>query len=403
MNTIEFTKTYYIDRRGSHSRKWDGEHLKFSRTDLLPLWVADMDFMPPRCIQEAICSYVKANPLGYTMTNPNYIEAVMSWYKRRHNCSLAQEWLTSAPNVITGIMWCIGAFTKTNDAIAVLSPVYGAFDTSASDARRQIIAVPMNRTEDNRYTVDYEAFETAITKHDVKLFIHCNPHNPVGHVWTEQEMDRLFSICEQHQVLIISDEIHQDLITGQNPFTSALTVSNGAYVDNMIAMSSLSKSFNMASLHHAEIIIPNEQLRSQYNAYKAHVYHTDSDVIAETAITAAYTHPEAEVWLADILAVIRENYEYLCRELRTALPHIRISPMDGTYLAWIDFGAYVKAEDMHDLFENKCHIAPSFGEWFGGENYATFVRLNLATSLENIQIATTSMIEHIQPDSLQTT
>ena len=327
----------------------------------------------------------------------------MSWYKRRHNCSLAQEWLTSAPNVITGIMWCIGAFTKTNDAIAVLSPVYGAFDTSASDARRQIIAVPMNRTEDNRYTVDYEAFETAITKHDVKLFIHCNPHNPVGHVWTEQEMDRLFSICEQHQVLIISDEIHQDLITGQNPFTSALTVSNGAYVDNMIAMSSLSKSFNMASLHHAEIIIPNEQLRSQYNAYKAHVYHTDSDVIAETAITAAYTHPEAEVWLADILAVIRENYEYLCRELRTALPHIRISPMDGTYLAWIDFGAYVKAEDMHDLFENKCHIAPSFGEWFGGENYATFVRLNLATSLKNIQIATTSMIEHIQPDSLQTT
>ena len=396
MNTIEFTKTYYIDRRGSHSRKWDGEHLKFSRTDLLPLWVADMDFMPPQCIQEAICSYVKANPLGYTMTNPDYIEAVMSWYKRRHNCSLKQEWLTSAPNVITGIMWCIGAFTKTNDAIAVLSPVYGAFDTSASDARRQIIAVPMNRTEDNRYTVDYKAFETAITKHDVKLFIHCNPHNPVGHVWTEQEMAQLFSICQRHHVLIISDEIHQDLITGQNPFTSALTVSNGAYADNMIAMSSLSKSFNMASLHHAEVIIPNERLRSQFNAYKAHVYHTDSDVIAEVAITAAYTYPEAEAWLTDVLAVIRENYEYLCRELRMALPQIRISPMDGTYLAWINFGAYVKAEDMHDLFENKCHIAPSFGEWFGGEDYATFVRLNLATSLENIKTAIHNIIKYVR-------
>ena len=403
MNTVDFTKTYYIDRRGSHSRKWDGEHLKFSRTDLLPLWVADMDFMPPQCIQEAICNYVKANPLGYTMINPDYIEAVMSWYKRRHNCSLEQEWLTSAPNVITGIMWCIGTFTKPNDAIAVLSPVYGAFDTSASDAQRQIIAIPMNRTEDNRYTVDYDAFKRAISEYDVKLFIHCNPHNPVGHVWTEQEMARLFSICQRHNVLIISDEIHQDLITGQNPFTSALTVSNGAYADNMIAMSSLSKSFNIASLHHAEVIIPNERLRSQFNAYKAHVYHTDSDVIAEVAITAAYTYPEAEAWLTDVLAVIRENYEYLCRELRTALPHIRISPMDGTYLAWIDFGAYVKAEDMHDLFENKCCIALSFGEWFGGEDYATFVRLNLATSLENIQIATTSMIEHIQPDSLQTT
>lgn len=397
MNTIDFTKTYYIDRRGTHSRKWDGEHLKFSRTDLLPLWVADMDFMPPQCIQDAICNYVKANPLGYTMTNPKYLEAVIDWYKRRHNCNISKDWLTSAPNVITGIMWCIGAFTKSNDAIAVLSPVYGAFDTSASDAQRQIIAIPMKRSEDNRYTVDYNTFESLISKHDVKLFIHCNPHNPVGHVWTESEMDQLFSICEQHNVLIISDEIHQDLITGQTPFTSALTVAEGNYRDNIIAMSSLSKSFNMASLHHAEIIIPNEKLRSQFNTYKAHVYHTDSDVIAEAAITAAYTHPEAEAWLTDVLAVIRENYEYLCRELGTALPQIRISPMDGTYLAWIDFGAYVKAEDMHDLFENQCRIAPGFGEWFGGENYATFVRLNLATSLENIKLATHTIIKIICP------
>lgn len=395
MNTIDFTEKYYIDRRGSHSRKWDGEHLKFNHTDLLPLWVADMDFMSPQCIQDAICNYVKANPLGYTMTNPNYIEAVMSWYKRRHHCKLQKDWLTSAPNVITGIMWYIGAFTKSNDAIAVLSPVYGAFDTSTSDAQRQIIAIPMKRSEENRYTVDYNAFETSISKHDVKLFIHCNPHNPVGHVWTEAEMDQLFSICEQHNVLIISDEIHQDLIVGQTPFTSALTVAEGNYGDSIIAMSSLSKSFNMASLHHAEIIIPNEKLRTQFNTYKAHVYHTDSDVIAEAAITAAYTHPEAETWLTDVLAVIRENYEYLCRELGTALPQIRISPMDGTYLAWIDFGAYVKAEDMHDLFENKCRIAPSFGEWFGGEKYATFVRLNLATSLENIKIATNTIIKNI--------
>ena len=397
MNTIDFTKTYYIDRRGSHSRKWDGEHLKFSRTDLLPLWVADMDFMSPQCIQEAICNYVKANPLGYTMTNPDYISAVMNWHKRRHNCNLEQDWLTSAPNVITGIMWCIGAFTKTNDAIAVLSPVYGAFDTSASDAQRQIIAIPMKRSDDNRYTVDYEAFETAITKNDVKLFIHCNPHNPVGHVWAENEMDRLFSICEHHKVLIISDEIHQDLITGPTPFTPTLSVCNGVYKDNIIAMSSVSKSFNMASLHQAEVIIPNEALRNQYTAYKAQVYHTDADVIAETAITAAYTHPEAEAWLTDVLAVIRENYEYLCRELLSALPKLRISPMDGTYLAWIDFGAYVMADDMHDVFENQCRIAPSFGEWFGGESYATFVRLNLATSLTNIKVATHSIIEHIQP------
>ena len=397
MNTIDFTKTYYIDRRGSHSRKWDGEHLKFSRTDLLPLWVADMDFMTPQCIQEAICNYVKAQPLGYTMTNPKYLEAVIDWYKRRHNCILSKDWLTSAPNVITGIMWCIGAFTKPNNAIAVLSPVYGAFDTSASDAQRQIIAIPMKRSDDNRYTVDYEAFETAITKHDVKLFIHCNPHNPVGHVWTEEEMNRLFSICKQYNVLIISDEIHQDLITGSTPFTSALSVSNGGYIEHIITLSSVSKSFNMASLHQAEVMIPNETLRHQYNAYKAQVYHTDADVIAETAIAAAYTHPEAEAWFTDVLAVIRENYDYLCNELLSVLPELRISPMDGTYLAWIDFGAYVKAEDMHDLFENKCRIAPSFGEWFGGESYATFVRLNLATSLANIKIATNTIIQYIHP------
>ena len=397
MNTTNFTKTYYINRRGTHSRKWDGQYLKFNRTDLLPLWVADMDFIMPPCIQEAISNYVKVNPLGYTMTNPKYIEAVIHWHKRRHNCTIEQDWLTSAPNVITGIMWCIGAFTKTNDTITVLSPVYGAFDTSASDAQRHIVPIAMRRTTDNRYTVDYDAFESTIIQQDVKLFIHCNPHNPVGHVWTEEEMDRLFSICKQHNVLIISDEIHQDLITGSTPFTSALSISNGHYADHMITMSSVSKSFNMASLHQAEVIIPNEVLRHQYNAYKAQVYHTDADVIAETAITAAYTHPEAEAWLTDVLAVIRENYEYLCRELLSALPKLRISPMDGTYLAWIDFGAYVMADDMHDVFENQCRIAPSFGEWFGGGSYATFVRLNLATSLTNIKVATHSIIEHIQP------
>ena len=397
MNTTDFTKTYYINRRGTHSRKWDGEHLKFSRTDLLPLWVADMDFMMPACIQDAIANYVKTTPLGYTMTNPNYLDAVINWYKCRHNCNLSKDWLTSAPNVITGLMWSIGAFTKTNDTITVLSPVYGAFDTSASDAQRHIVPIAMRRTTDNRYTVDYDAFESTIIQQDVKLFIHCNPHNPVGHVWTEAEMAQLFSICKRHDVLIISDEIHQDLITGPIPFRSALSVSNGAYADNMITMSSVSKSFNMASLHHAEVIIPNDELRSQYNTYKALVYHTDSDVIAEAAITAAYTHPEAKTWLNAALTVIRENYEYLCRELLSALPKLRISPMNGTYLAWIDFGAYVMADDMHDVFENQCRIAPSFGEWFGGKSYATFVRLNLATSLTNIKVATHSIIEHIQP------
>ena len=397
MNTTDFTKTYYINRRGTHSRKWDGEHLKFSRTDLLPLWVADMDFMTPPCLQEAIANYVKTTPLGYTMTNPNYLDAVINWYKCRHNCTIEQDWLTSAPNVITGIMWSIGAFTKPNDAIAVLTPVYGAFDARANDAYRRIVAVPLHRTLSNKYTIDYDAFESAISQNGVKVFIHCNPHNPVGHVWTEEEMAQLFSICKRHDVLIISDEIHQDLITGSTPFTSALSVSNGHYADHMITMSSVSKSFNMASLHQAEVIIPNEVLRHQYNAYKAQVYHTDADVIAETAITAAYTHPEAEAWLTDVLAVIRENYDYLCNELLSVLPELRISPMDGTYLAWIDFGAYVKTEDMHDVFEHQCRIAPSFGEWFGGESYATFVRLNLATSLANIKIATNTIIQYIHP------
>lgn len=397
MNTTDFTKTYYIDRRGTHSRKWDGEHLKFSRTDLLPLWVADMDFMTPPCIQEAICNYIKTAPLGYTMTNPMYIEAVIHWYKHRHNCSIKQNWIASAPNVITGIMWCIGAFTKTNDAIAILSPVYGAFDARANDAQRRIVAVPLHRTLQNGYTVDYDVLESAIQQNDIKVFIHCNPHNPVGHVWTEEEMEQLFSICQRHNVLILSDEIHQDLITGPTPFTSALSISNGAYINNMITMSSVSKSFNMASLHQAEIIIPSETLRTHYNAYKARVYHTDADVISEVAISAAYTHPEAEAWLTDALTVIRENYEYLCHELLSTLPNLRISPMDGTYLAWIDFGTYVRAEDMHDVFEHQCHIAPSFGEWFGGESYATFVRLNLATSLANIKAATHSIIEHIRP------
>ena len=155
----------------------------------------------------------------------------------------------------------------------------------------------------------------------------------------------------------------------------------------------------MASLHHAEVIIPNEELRIQYNAFKGLVYHTDSDVIAETAITAAYTHPEAEKWLADLLAVVKENYEYMCSQLLHSLPATpHQTPMDGHLFSVDDFGAYVKAENMHNIFENQCGIAPSFGEWFGGKSYATFVRLNLATSLENIKIATNSILQHVPPN-----
>ena len=383
-----------VDRKHTKSLKYDFAVQRGKPADVLPFWVADMDFEIPSELKQVLLDRVNHGIFGYTESDVEYFNILKEWFANRFNWNIDKKWLVKTPGVVFALAMAVRAFTKEGEGVLINQPVYYPFSMVIDDNDRRLINVPLVKG-DEKYTIDFEGIERAIIEENVTLFLLCNPHNPVGHVWTLEEMDRLFSICQQHKVLIISDEIHQDLITGLTPFTSALTVSNGAYTDKLIAMSSLSKSFNIASLHHAEVIIPNEELRNHYNAFKALVYHTDSDVLAEAASTAAYTHPEAEAWLMDLLNVVKENYDYMCNKLHATLPELRISPMDGTYLAWIDFSAYLKPEEMHDFFENKCGIAPSFGEWFGGESYATFVRLNLATSLENIKIATTAILQNI--------
>ena len=375
MNTAEFTEKYYIDRRGSHSRKWDGEHLKFSRTDLLPLWVADMDFMPPQCIQEAICNYVKANPLGYTMTNPKYLEAVIDWYKRRHNCILSKDWLTSAPNVITGIMWCIGAFTKTNDAIAVLSPVYGAFDSSASDAKRQIIAVPMTRNEDNRYAVDYAAFEAAIVKHDVKLFIHCNPHNPVGRVWTEDELKRLGDICIKHNVLIVSDEIHADFVWKGHTHKVFADLGE-SYAEHCIVCTAPSKTFNIAGLQVSNIFIPNDSLRRRFIKEIDRAGYSQLNTMGIVGCEGAYK--VGAPWLDELKEYIQDNIQFTIDYVAKYMPKIRVYRPEGTYLMWLDCSQLpLSPKERDEWIINDAKLWLDTGSMFGvdGED---FERINVA-------------------------
>ena len=375
MNTAEFTEKYYIDRQGSHSRKWDGEHLKFNRTDLLPLWVADMDFMPPRCIQEAICNYVKANPLGYTMTNPNYIEAVISWYKRRHNCTIISDWLTNAPNVITAIMWCIAAFTKTNDAIAVLSPVYGAFDSSASDAKRQIIAVPMTRNEDNRYAIDYSAFEAAIVKHDVKLFIHCNPHNPVGRVWTEDELKRLGDICIKHNVLIVSDEIHADFVWKGHTHKVFADLGE-SYAEHCIVCTAPSKTFNIAGLQVSNIFIPNDSLRRRFIKEIDRAGYSQLNTMGIVGCEGAYKVGAS--WLDELKEYIQDNIQFTIDYVAKYMPKIRVYRPEGTYLMWLDCSQLpLSPKERDEWIINDAKLWLDTGSMFGvdGED---FERINVA-------------------------
>ena len=375
MNTAEFTEKYYINRRGSHSRKWDGQQLKFNRTDLLPLWVADMDFMPPQCIQEAICNYVKANPLGYTMTNPDYLKAVISWYKRRHRCIIDGSWLTSAPNVITGIMWCIAAFTKTNDAIAVLTPVYGAFDASASDAKRPIIAIPMNRNEDNHYAVDYAAFEAAIVKHDVKLFIHCNPHNPVGRVWTEDELKRLGDICIKHNVLIVSDEIHADFVWEGHTHKVFADLGE-SYAEHCIVCTAPSKTFNIAGLQVSNIFIPNDSLRRRFIKEIDRAGYSQLNTMGIVGCEGAYK--VGAPWLDELKEYIQDNIQFTIDYVAKYMPKIRVYRPEGTYLMWLDCSQLpLSPKERDEWIINDAKLWLDTGSMFGvdGED---FERINVA-------------------------
>lgn len=370
----------YIDRRNTDCCKWDGEREQFGETELLPLWIADMDFLCPAAVRQAITEWASQGVFGYYQTPDRYFEAFRRWELEEHGFAVKREWMRFSPGIVSAIYWIVQMFTQPGDPVTVLTPVYYPFLHAVEDNGRKLVCCDLTCAE-GRYTVDFAQLEQSFASTGSKLLIFSSPHNPVGRVWSREELEKLCRLCEKYGVIVLSDEIHQDLVLGEQPHIPTASLGIG----KVITCISSSKTFNIAGLKNSCVLIPDPALREVYDRFAGGIHVMDGASVGYVAATAALE--SGKPWLESLKEQVRENYQAACAELMDCLPKAVIAPLEGTYLMWLDLRAYVQPEQIHTLVQEVCGLAVDYGEWFGGKQYQGMIRLNLATSLENIMLA----------------
>ncbi len=391
----------YIDRKDTNCIKWDGLENQFGEDGLLSMWVADMDFACPDCVTEALRKYIEA-PLGYFKPPASYFEAVVQWERVHHGYEIKPEWICVTPGVVPAIYWAVRVFTGPGDGVMVSTPVYYPFMNAVDHCeQRKLVRCGLKKTGTS-YEMDYEKMEEDIVRENVKLYILCNPHNPVGRVWTEEELRRLLELCRKYHVMVISDEIHQDIInpmlgdapTGRKKVTAATV---GDYDDMLITMAAASKTFNIAAVQNSFVIIPDEGNREKFQAFQERMSVGNANAFGYIATEAALR--SGETWLREVTEVIFGNYEYIKRRFEEECPEVKISDLEGTYLMWLDFSFFFAGKrEIEEFLQKKCGIAMDYGSWFRGEGYDAFVRMNIATSRENVREACDRMIRALREE-----
>lgn len=385
------SQVIYKDRFGTDCNKWDGCEEKFGDENLLPLWVADMDFEAPSCVKQALKEYVDFGVFGYYQIPNRYYEAFINWEKTYHDYDVKKEWIRFAPGVVPAFNWLIHILTNERDGVLITPPVYYPFKDAVVNNNRTLVESPLMRLEDH-YELDYEDFERKIKEQNVKLFIFCTPHNPVGRVWKRDEIVKALDICKKYGVYVIADEIHQDIIMdGYQKVTAAAT---GNYDEIMVTLTAATKTFNLAGCQNSIVVIPNESLRKRYDDYLTRLRITGGNAFGYIAVQSAYEG--GRKWLDEVLNIIEENYHLMKSILEEKLPKVWIPKLEGTYLMWIDLGAYVSADEIEYVIQKDCGLAVDYGSWFGGEAYGTFIRVNLATREENIRLAAEKIVEALE-------
>ena len=385
------SQVIYKDRFGTDCNKWDGCEEKFGDENLLPLWVADMDFEAPSCVKQALKEYVDFGVFGYYQIPNRYYEAFINWEKIYHDYDVKKEWIRFAPGVVPAFNWLIHILTNEQDGVLITPPVYYPFKDAVVNNNRTLVESPLMRLEDH-YELDYEDFERKIKEQNVKLFIFCTPHNPVGRVWKRDEIVKALDICKKYGVYVIADEIHQDIIMdGYQKVTAAAT---GNYDEIMVTLTAATKTFNLAGCQNSIVVIPNESLRKRYDDYLTRLRITGGNAFGYIAVQSAYEG--GRKWLDEVLNIIEENYHLMKSILEEKLPKVWIPKLEGTYLMWIDLGAYVSADEIESVIQKDCGLAVDYGSWFGGEAYGTFIRVNLATREENIRLAAEKIVEALE-------
>lgn len=375
MEAKEFVEKYYVNRKNTNCVKWDAKEIK----DTLPMWVADADFKAPEKVIENLNKRISHGAYGYSFLPNDYLDTYIKWNKDISNITYKKEWIRFSKGAIDGLTHIICALTKEKDAILMTTPIYHHFFHTLNNTKRKLVTSSLINTN-NYFTMNYEDIERKIIKNKVKLIIFCSPCNPVGRVWKKDEIEKLLEIAHKHKVIVVSDEVHSELIMSGYKFTPTLSFKK--YQDDVITLNAESKTFSLALFSHSHIVCPNKKYRDKIDTFQK--YMDIQNPNGFNGLASYYCFKYGKDWLDGFKNTIHENYKYFYKELSS---YIDIVPLEGSYLLFADFSKVIKGNKRaFDYLKDECGIYTNAGENFS-KGYEKWARINLATSPSNVKKA----------------
>ena len=361
-----------IDRRGTDCLKYDFGPKRKGRSDLLPMWVADMDFKLPDEILADLHKRIDHGIFGYTDPLDDYFEALNHWFSTRYGYTVEPEWVTLGAGLVYGVHVSVQAFTQPGDAVMVMQPVYYPFSEAIKQNGRKLVNCQLHY--DGAYSIDFEKMEKQIKEENVKVLIFCSPHNPVGRVWTKEELTKVADLCLENNVILMIDEIHCDFIFPGHKFTSIMNLDE-KYHKIVALYSSPGKTFNVAGLQSANIIIPDPELRARFKKGNTSAGYSQANIMGQEAIKSCYT--KGAEWVDELVEYIWGNVCYMKDFVEKNFPKAHFVDPDGTYLTWVDFSGYgLEDDDLEHLMVEEAKLWLDSGAIFGPET-KQFERFNL--------------------------
>ena len=369
-----------IERRGTDCIKYDMASQYGYPEDILPLWVADMDFKTSSYVEDAVIERTKNGVFGYSEASEAYFEALHGWLERHHNWNIRKEWCVRTPGVVFALATAVKAYTNPGDRVLIQQPVYYPFSNMITRNGREVVSNDLI-LEGTSYRIDFDDFENKIVENDIKLFILCNPHNPVSKVHSREELEKLGDICLKHGVTVVSDEIHSDF--DYNGKHTVFATVKEEFENICIVCTAASKTFNLATMTVSNIIIPDAGLRTKFEEAKAATGASQLPVLGLVATQAAYEH--GEEWYNAMISYVKGNIEYVKEYVKSNMKGVRVIEMEGTYLMWLDFrGTGIPWEELDRRIVNDAKVWLDSGSLFGktGEG---FQRINVAAPRKIIE------------------
>lgn len=383
---MKYDFTTVVNRKGTGASKWNLMYEQNPNTPdgIVPFSVADMELKNPPEIVEGLKEYIDKTILGYTNPTDAFYEAVESWMLRRHNWQVEKDWLVYTPGVVSGFFAAIGAFTNVGDGVIVMTPVYYPFYMAIENEKRKIVRNELIY-KDGKYSVDFDQLEQLAKNPSNKVLLFSSPHNPVGRVWKPEELKRIGDICNANNVIMLSDEIHNDLIMPGYKHTVYATLGE-EYKNNCLVFTSTSKTFNLAGLQGSTVFVPNKQLRETYYNYIFNNFaFMRMNMIATKAFEIAYN--SCEKWLTELIDIIETNYKVIKDFMAENFPKAHVVDLEGTYLVWIDFRAYgIDEKELERIMQQEAYMFLDEGYIFGPEG-SGFERINIACPTKVIEDA----------------